>query len=152
MRKVLVLLLCLGLAGCSSVSIYRTNRNREGFSEKVKVKGTIQEAKNIVRDLVKELDMKEENAETESFIMISTNPSFKKTIALYALFGSIGTALDNNKPKKQTLGLFFEYNKVENTTTIQIVNHQYVSGNKEFRVEFTSKLRSKVSESQVNKK
>lgn len=116
MRVVLVLLLCLGLAGCAVQNRMIRLRDREENTLVVKVNCTIDETKGIIREIAKEMDLIEvPKVETDNFMLIRGN--MLKAATAGALFGGmLGTAVSDFT----RLGFFFGYDKEENLTTITI--------------------------------
>jgi hypothetical protein len=114
MKMFLVLLLCLGLVGCTAVSRMTRLNNRGENTITVDVKGTVAEAKNLIKAISSELKLIERPAaETENFMLVSTN-KLKQGI-IHVVSGGFGTAAYYTQ-----LGFFFDYNEENNTTKVTI--------------------------------
>lgn len=110
MKKFLALLFCLVLIGCATSKVLTDLKNAGRNSAAVKVNGTIDEAKQIVREVTKSWDLIErKEAEKNDYMTFTTN--FVKTMAKASFAGA----------NTRRLGFFFEYDKDNNVTTITVV-------------------------------
>ena len=140
MKKVLILVLCLCLVGCSSASRMTRLKNRGENVVTVEVKGTIQEAKKLIREITPELKLIERPAaETETFMLVSTNKL--KGGLIQAVSGSLGTMAYYT-----CLGFFFDYDKDKNITRLTI-SEEVSSFGEPRRFVFVDKIKLKQLES-----
>lgn len=111
-QKILILLLCLGaLSGCSTYSTLTSLKDAGRDTETVRIIGTIDNAKEIVRKVARRWDIIErKEAEKDNYMTYSSN--FGKTIT-QAFFSPV-------LAQTRRLGFFFEYDKERNTTTVFI--------------------------------
>lgn len=136
MKIFLVLLLCLGLVGCAAASRMTRLKNRGENTVTVEVKGTVAEAKSIIKAIAPELKLIERPAaETENFMLVSTN-KLKQSI-IQAVSGGFGTAAYYTQ-----LGFFLDYNKEKGITTI-IISEEVSSFGDPRRFIFVDKIKLK---------
>jgi hypothetical protein len=134
MKKMVALLLCLGLVGCSTYSTLSDLKRAGKWCAKVDITGNISDAKEIVREVAQNWDLMErKEAEKDDYMTFSTN--FAKTMAKALFLGST----------TRRLGFFFEYDKGSNITTITIVENQ-MNAASPIREYFVDKIKLKQME------
>jgi len=140
MKKILVLLLCLGIVGCAASTRLTRLKNRGENVVTVEVKGDIFRAKELVKMTAKELKLIERSsAETGNFMFFNMNNL--KGGLIQAVSGSLGAMAYRTQ-----LGFFFDYNKEENITTVTIVEEVSSFGDPK-RFMFVDKIKLKQIES-----
>lgn len=136
MKKLLLILLCLGLVGCSTFSTMKDLKDAGKWSAEVEVGGTIEDAKEIVREVAQNWDLIErKEAEKDDYMTVTTN--FGKTM---------GAAVFGGKTARR-LGFFFEYDSGSNITTITIVEFEHISRKDPIRGSFVDKIKLRQLES-----
>lgn len=120
MRILLVLLLCLCLAGCATVQNRMIRlRDRDKNTLVTNVNCTIDETKQVIKEIAKEMELIEvPKVETENFMLIRGNLLTASTAS--ALFGMVGLASSGFT----RLGFFFENDKEKDITIITITEEK----------------------------
>ena len=140
MKKTLVLLLCLGLVGCSTYSTLSSLKRAGKWCAKVDITGNISDAKEIVREVAQNWDLTErKEAEKDDYATFSTNFAKTMTKALFL------------PPSARRLGFFFEYDKGNNITTIAIVEYQ-MNAAPPIREYFVDKIKLRQMEEKIEDK
>ena len=140
MKKILVLLLCLGIVGCASSTRLTRLKNRGENVVTVEVKGDVSRAKELVKEVAKELKLIERpSAETENFVFFNTNNL--KGGLIRAVSGGLGSMV-----YVTNLGFFFDYNKDKDITTVVIAEEVSSFGDPR-RFMFVDKIKLKQLES-----
>ena len=141
MRKLMYFfVIVVFLSGCSSASRVTRLKNRAENVVTVEVRGTIQEAKKLIKETASELKLIERPAaETETFLLISTN-KFKGGV-ISAVSGGFGTMAYYT-----CLGFFFDYNRDKDITTVTI-SEEVSSFGEPRRFIFVDKIKLKQLES-----
>ena len=138
MKKLLIILLCLGLVGCSTFSTLSSLKKAGKWCAKVEISGGISDAKEIVREVAQNWDLMErKEAEKDDYMTVTTN--FAKTMGA-ALFGGKTT---------RRLGFFFEYDNGSNVTTITIVEFEHISRLSPIRGSFVDKIKLRQLEAKM---
>jgi hypothetical protein len=126
-------------SGCGSLH-YRMNRlkeRRENFL-KIEIKGSIKEAKNIIRQKAEEINLAEvPQAEKEDFIFFRSK--FMKNIIFSLFLGPVAGPLLSESTR---LGFYFEEDGKSGRTAIIIVE-EVSSWNKPYRFYFSDDLKSR---------
>ena len=121
MRKILLMILCLGLIGCVTVTTrLEKYKNQDINTAKIEIDCDIPTAKLIVKKAIKELNLIERpNLEKDNFIFANTGYGnyLKKS------FSSLGIIPTNYC----RIGLFFDYNS-KTKSTIIIITEETISG------------------------
>ena len=114
MKQILILALCLILSGCASSTRLTRLKNKGENIVRVEVKGDIPKAKELVRIVASELKLIERpSAETDNFMLVNTNKL--KGGVIQAVSGGLGGMAYFTQ-----LGIFLDYNKEKDITTITI--------------------------------
>ena len=114
MKQILIFILCLILTGCASSTRLTRLKNKGENVVTVEVKGDIPKAKELVRIVASELKLiGRPSAETDNFMLVNTNRL--KGGVIQAVSGGLGGMAYFTQ-----LGLFFDYNKEKDITTITI--------------------------------
>ena len=111
---ILVLVMSMGCAPVQSRMIRLKNRGENVLT--VKVSGSLEEAKNAIREITKEMNLVEvKEAEKDNFMFIRTNLARNFSSAL--LFGPIGGSMVSDPTR---IGFFFDVDQGQNMTTVTI--------------------------------
>lgn len=143
MRRILILALCLSLTGCASSTRLTRLKDKGENVTTVEVQGNIPEAKEVIREIARELKLIERPAaETDTFMMVSSNKA--KGMLIHLVSGGLGDMMYYTG-----LGFFFEYNKDTNKTKITIAEEVASLGDPR-RFIFVDKI--KLKQLELNKK
>ena len=137
MKKLIVFFAIMMLcSGCASSTRLTRLKNRGENVATVEVKGNISKAKELVREVAKELKLIErQSAETDNFMIVDTNRL--KGGVINVVSGGFGYAAYMTK-----LGFFFDYNKENDITTVTIAEEVSSFGDPR-RFIFTDKIKLK---------
>ena len=139
MRNILFLLLLLSIpiSGCSAQSRLTRLKDRKENTLSVSVKGTIEEAKEMVREAGRELALVEvPSVAAENFMVLRTN--MLTALGSNVVYGTMAGPFSSGQTR---LGFFFGYDAKKKVTTITIAEEvmSYVSPSRfeiERKIEF----------------
>lgn len=135
MKKTIIVVLCFSLIGCSAQNRMTRLRDKNENTVKTSFNGTIEEAKEQIRSIGKEMNLIEPmEVETENFMVLRSN----------MLKGALVSGLFSTAVAQPTrIGFMFDYDKEHNSTNISISEEiQWFITPRRFEIADNIKIRS----------